>query len=259
MTYTALIRLCALLSLVGPLVAVAQSSANPFEADPAAVRAGSVMFATRCADCHGADAKGARGPDLTLLWANGIAEARIFETIRSGIEGSIMVPSFAPDDDIWAVLAYLKSISTVPAFAIEGGDAQRGRDVFVSECADCHRVQGSGGSLGPDLTRIAAVRSLEGLSEAIRQPSAQVAAGYRAVELDTGHGQRVRGVVKSEDAFSIQIVDTDQRLQGYRKADLRAIVREEESLMPEFDRRRLSTRQMDDVLKYLGSLREEPR
>jgi hypothetical protein len=66
----------------------------------------------------------------------------------------------------------------------------------------------------------------------------------------------VRGAVKSEDAFSIQIVDTEQRLQGYIKADLKTVVREEESLMPQFNRRRLSARELDDVLTYLGSLRE---
>jgi putative heme-binding domain-containing protein len=256
MFHTVLIRLSALLCVAAPLAAAAQTGANPFEADAAAARAGSVMYATRCADCHGADAKGARGPDLTLLWANGVADARIFATVRSGIEGSIMVPSFAPDEEIWAVLAYLKSISTVPGFDIEGGDAQRGREVFASECADCHRVDGAGGSLGPDLTRIAEVRSLDGLVEAIRQPSAAVALGYRAVRLDTGSGRPVRGAVKSEDAFSIQIVDTEQRLQGYIKADLKTVVREEESLMPQFDRRRLSARELDDVLTYLGSLRE---
>jgi hypothetical protein len=45
-------------------------------------------------------------------------------------------------------------------------------------------------------------------------------------------------------------------LQGYIKADLKTVVREEESLMPQFNRRRLSARELDDVLTYLGSLRE---
>ena len=44
---------------------------NPFEGDVAAVTAGGALFAGRCADCHGADARGSRGPDLTQRWATG--------------------------------------------------------------------------------------------------------------------------------------------------------------------------------------------
>ena len=44
---------------------------NPFESDEAAIRIGNALFANRCALCHGSDAKGSLGPDLTLRWARG--------------------------------------------------------------------------------------------------------------------------------------------------------------------------------------------
>jgi hypothetical protein len=75
------------------------------------------------------------------------------------------------------------------------------------------------------------------------------------VALVTQDGQRIRGVSKSEDSFSIQIVDTDERLQGYLKADLQGIVREERSLMRQFGPDRLSDEALDDLLRYLGTLR----
>ncbi len=94
------------------------------------------------------------------------------------------------------------------------------------------------------------------LVRSIRDPSASVAAGYRAVTLVTQDGRLIRGVTKSEDAFSIQVVDTRERLQGYLKADLEEVIHQERSLMPEFGPDRLTDRDLDDLLRYLGTLQE---
>ncbi len=244
-------RVFAMLCILVPLSLSAQGFA-----DPAASRAGGALYRLRCAECHGADARGISGPDLTLLWALGTSDDQVFQTIRSGVSGSIMSSSSAPDNEIWAVVSYLKSRSTVSPLDSDIGNAERGQEVFSSTCARCHRVNGVGGSLGPDLSRITAVRSRDILTRAIRDPSSSVAAGYRAVTLVTSDGQRIRGAAKSEDAFSIQVVDTRERLQGYLKADLREVIHEERSLMPEFGLDRLSDDDVDDVLRYLGALRE---
>src|SRR5262249_6439544 len=68
-------------------------------------------------------------------------------------------------------------------------------------------------------------------------------------------GQRVRGARKNEDAYSIQIMDMRQRLQGYVKADLREVISEKASLMPDFKADRLSDTDLNDILGYLGMLR----
>lgn len=228
---------------------------NPYETDRTAIRVGRALFETRCAQCHGGDAKGISGPDLTVLWAVGTSDDRVFRTIQLGVSGSIMPSSSAPDQEIWAIVAYVKGLSTVPEFDDDTGDAVRGQEIFASTCANCHRVNAQGGHLGPDLTRIAAIRTREMLMRSIRDPSASVAAGYRAVTLVTEGGQRIRGAMKSEDAFSILIVDTDERLQGYLKADLQELTRGERSLMPEFGPDRLGDEELDDLLRYLGTLR----
>ena len=249
---------CGLMALGGPAGALAGQDAvvNPYEGDPAARRAGAALYATRCAECHGADAKGISGPDLTALWAVGTSEARVFQTIRRGVSGSIMPSSAAPDNELWAVVAYLKSVSTVPPVDFAMGDADRGRELFGSNCAGCHRANGAGGRLGPDLSRIVRTRSRAALTLAIRDPSASMAVRYRTVTLVTTDGRQIRGVKKSEDAFSVQIVDTGERLQGYLKADLREMRDEEQSLMPAFGPDRLSEGDLDDVLRFLASLRE---
>ena len=90
------------------------------QAPPA--RAGAALFAETCASCHGADARGDNGPNLTTLWASGTTDERIFETIRRGVPGSVMPSSRASDADIRAIVAYLRSLAPPAAAA---GDAAR--------------------------------------------------------------------------------------------------------------------------------------
>jgi mono/diheme cytochrome c family protein len=51
-------------------------------------------------------------------------------------------------------------------------------------------------------------------------------------------------------------VDTRERLQGYLKADLQELTRVDRSLMPQFGSDRLSDSDLDDLLRYLGTLRD---
>ena len=73
----------------------------------------------------------------------------------------------------------------------------------------------------------------------------------------TEGGERIRGLKKAEDAFSIQIVDTAERLQGYLKADLRDVQDEAQSLMPPFGPDQLSDGDLDNLLRFLTSLHED--
>jgi putative heme-binding domain-containing protein len=237
--------------------ALRQSVQSPQADDPQirAIQSGRTLFRERCADCHGAEAKGDRGPDLTRLWTSAAADDRAFQIIRSGVPGSIMPPSQAPDAEIRSVIAYLRSISTMTLASSSRGNVDNGERVFRASCGGCHRVHDRGGRLGPDLSRIASSQSRESLMRSIRDASAVITSGYESVTLVTRDGQRIRGVRKGEDAFSIQIMDTRERLQGYVKANLREALRDRESLMPSFGADRLSDADLEDVLGFLGTLR----
>jgi putative heme-binding domain-containing protein len=227
---------------------------NPRDGDPLAVQAGGALFRERCADCHGADAKGGRGPDLTRPAIADGRDERLFQTIRSGIPGSIMPPSAAPDDELWAIVAYLRNINTAKPEA-SSGNVANGEKIVRASCTTCHRLDGRGGRLGPDLSRIAASQSNQVLARAIRDASASFTTGYEPVLLVTRDGQQIRGTRKGEDAFSIQIMDTRERLQGYLKANLREVTRDRKSLMPDFGPDRLSDQDLNDVLAWLGTRR----
>jgi cytochrome c oxidase cbb3-type subunit III len=228
---------------------------NPRERDPAAVRAGSALFRERCAECHGADAKGVAGHDLTRLWASGATDAKVFQTIRAGVPNTLMPSSAAPDDELWALVAYLRSLNGSASAESATGNAAHGEEIYWADCGSCHAVNGRGGRLGPDLSRIGQNQSRDALTRAIREPDSSVAAGFQAVTLVTRGGQKIRGALKSEDAFSIQIMDTHQQLQGFLKSGLRDVVHEVASLMPAFGPDRLNDGDLNDLLRFLSTLR----
>jgi putative heme-binding domain-containing protein len=240
--------------VLATLLFVGAQATNSPPSDPADVQAGGALFRERCADCHGADAKGVRGPDLTRLWTTEGSDERVFQAIRSGVPGSIMPPSQAPDTELRAIVAYLRNISTAKPEESSGSVANGAR-ILAANCTSCHRVNNVGGRLGPDLSRLAASQSSQVLTRAIRDASGSITSGYETVTLVTRDGQQIRGTRKSEDAFSIQIMDTNERLQGYLKANLREIIRDKKSLMPDFGPDRLSDRDLNDLLAFLGTLR----
>jgi cytochrome c oxidase cbb3-type subunit 3 len=227
--------------------------ANPRAGDPAALKTGTGLYRERCAECHGADAKGVARHDLTRLWAAGATDAQVFGIIRSGVPNTIMPSSSAPDDELWAIVSYLRSLNTTATGSAAGGSADAGERTFMAMCANCHALNGRGGRLGPDLSRAAQTQSRPQLTSSIRTPSAATANGYRPVTIVMRDGRRIRGVEKSEDAFSIQIMDAQQRLQGYLKADVREVIAESTSLMPEFPATRVSDRDLEDLLTFLSS------
>jgi cytochrome c oxidase cbb3-type subunit III len=255
------------LSLGGGRVALAQDRAaargeprptkNPLEGNPLAISNGAAMFRNRCAGCHGPDAHGYLGPDLTGFWANGGTDDRMFNIVRRGVPGTEMIgadPQRVLDKDIWQTLAYLRTLGAVPA-APATGDAANGERIFRTNCSSCHRVNGRGGQLGPDLSRIGSGRPRAGLLAKIRGSSDIIRPGYEPVTLVTREGERIRGIRKNEDEFSIQIMDARERLQGYLKSNLTQVTIDKQSLMPVYGPDRLNDRDLDDLLRYLTSLR----
>src|SRR5437867_270845 len=230
---------------------------NPLEGNAQAISNGGAMFRTRCAGCHGPDARGYVGPDLTGVWADGQTDDRLFDIVRRGIPGTEMTPADplrVNDRDVWQVLAYLKTMSgaTPPP---PTGDAANGERLFRATCSRCHMVNGRGGALGPDLSRIGSGRPRAGLLGKLRGTSEMIRPGYEPVTLVTREGERIRGVRKNEDEFSIQIMDARERLPGFLKANLTELTFDKQSLMPVYGPDRLNDKDLDDLVRYLSTLR----
>jgi putative heme-binding domain-containing protein len=213
------------------------------------------LYRIRCADCHGLDAGGYRGPDLNAVLAGGATDERLFQTIQKGVPGTEMPPSTDPDDDTLMIIAYLRKLGTVAPSETPSGNVENGARLFAAQCASCHRVAGRGGRLGPDLTRIGIARSRTALIREIRTPSEWIPPAFETVTVVTKDGQRIRGAKKNEDVFSIQVMDTRERIQGFLKSNLQELIYEKTSLMPAFTPSRLNDSDLNDLVGYLSTLR----
>jgi putative heme-binding domain-containing protein len=231
---------------------------NPFEGNPEAIQAGMGGYRLRCADCHGTDGRGVRGPDITQVWNSGRTDQGLFNTIRRGVPNSEMPAFVAPrtsDREVWQMLAYLRTLAAPAAPEPPRGNAENGAKVFRALCANCHKADGTGGRLGPDLSRIGTARTRDVLLARIRRGSEEFRAGFEPVTVTPADGAPIQGVKKNEDLFSVQIMDTRERIQGYEKDKVAAVENGRTSAMPVFGPDRLTDSDLDDLLRYLQTLR----
>ncbi|MFO1318136.1 MAG: c-type cytochrome [Burkholderiales bacterium] len=94
------------------LAAQAAGLSNPLSPDEATVAAGKKLFhRTGCIACHGNNARGAVGPDLTDdEWLRQPTDEMIFNTIQNGRSGTVM-SGFGPDitdEQIWQIITWLR-------------------------------------------------------------------------------------------------------------------------------------------------------
>ena len=116
-------------------------------ADPQARAIGERLFLTYCSQCHGSDARGARGfPNLLDAdWLHGGAPEAIKATIEHGRTG-VMPPmgaALGSDKDVESVAHYVRSLSGLPADPIK---VAFGKPKFAT-CAACHGADGTGNTL----------------------------------------------------------------------------------------------------------------
>ena len=229
---------------------------NPREGDPASVKIGRASFLARCSGCHGMDARGSQGPDLTNLWSSGLTNARIFDIVRHGIPGTEMPEQGfrVTDHEIWDTISYLHSLNSSSGEEAPHGDAAKGESIFRTNCSSCHTVNGWADHVGPDLSRVGTTRSPSALAKKIRG-AGTVRPGYALVTLVLHDGRQIQGLAKNEDAFSIQVMELSGRIQGYMKSDLKEVIHEPHGLMPAYGPNQISDTELGDLLSYLCNLR----
>ena len=116
---------------------------------------GQRLFLTYCAQCHGSDAKGAKGfPNLTDGdWLFGGTPEQIKESISKGRDAAMPAKGVKPDltgDQIKDLAAYVRSLSGLSSDSVR---AQRGKELFPQACAACHGPDGKGMlGVAPNLT-----------------------------------------------------------------------------------------------------------
>jgi PQQ-dependent dehydrogenase (methanol/ethanol family) len=229
---------------------------------------GKRVFDQACQSCHGPAGQGDRGPALNRgTFTHGNEDADLARVIRAGVPGTEMPPfPRLTDEQTRQLVAYIRSLSRstdAPAGAIGTASAAAGEALFFgkAQCSACHEVNGRGFIVGPDLS-IAGRFAAAALRQKILRPADPIATGRGAgpapqvLVVTTSDGREIRGVRRNEDTFSAQIVDASGALHLVDKSTVKAFRVEKASLMPGDYATRLTTAEIDQLVGYLGTLRE---
>lgn len=223
-------------------------------AAPADIEAGRQLYQGACSGCHGATGEGSQGPSLLSGSVSRQAAGTLAKTIQNGLPGTSMPNFDLPDAQLAQLAAFVKSL-TAPAIAQPpAGDAERGRALFASRCANCHRILGRGGDLGPDLSNAGAERTLHQLRESITQPSNRIAPGFSRVVATLTSGRVIEGLAKNHNNYSLQLLDRAGKLHLISRTELKSVGFGDGSLMPAFT----DAAALPDLLAFLATQSVRP-
>jgi putative heme-binding domain-containing protein len=214
------------------------------------------LYGPNCAPCHGANGDLVARVDLrTGKFRNATSDEDLGRVIAAGIPGTAMPAHKFDRSELAGIVAYIRSMRDFHAKGPEG-DADRGKLLFEGKggCLSCHRVMGQGSRLAPDLSEIGAVRFSESLQGSLLEPTAFMIPINRPVRAVTRDGKVINGRRLNEDTYSVQLVDSEERLLSLIKAELREYTVLKVSPMPSY-REKLNSQELADVVAYLLTLR----
>lgn len=221
------------------------------------VEDGGRLYRANCSVCHGAQGDQVPGIDLAHgKFRRAKTDDDIAAIIRSGIPGTAMPPNNFTDFAALTIVAYLRSLAAATATTTSNGDPARGKTIYEKEsCAACHRIRGEGGRSGPDLSDVGIFRLAGDLERSITEPNAEILAQNRHFHGVTKDGASIDGTLLNEDKYSVQLLDSHDRLVSVRRSDLRQFaIATDKSAMPSY-KDKLNHQELSDLVSYLGSLK----
>jgi putative heme-binding domain-containing protein len=248
--FTALALWC----LAAGLVAAQEHAGQYAQAD---IERGSRLYGANCVVCHGVTGDTVPNVDLRSgKFRRAASDEELGRLITNGVPGTAMPPHKFQAAEVTGIVAYVRTMRDVNIARVVAGDAERGKAVFADKgaCASCHRVNGQGSRLAPDLSEIGGIRSADALQASLLDPTANMRPINRSVRAVTGDGKVITGRRLNEDTYSVQLIDSRERLVSLWKAELKEFTVIKTSPMPSY-KDKLSAQELADVVAYLRTLR----
>jgi len=244
----------ALVLVIGGGAAQAQDAGRYEQTD---IEYGARLYSMHCIACHGDN--GDLMPQINLRggqFPNSPSDRDLGDNIRNGLPDTPMIPTEYTDSEITALVAYVRNIGTVDPNSIDLGDAVRGQALFEGkgDCGSCHRVFGRGPRAAPDLSNIGAIRTAAQLERSLLGVEGGLIPINRPVRLVLNDGTVINGRRLNEDRYSVQLVDSRERLLSFDKDELREFTVLSTSAMPAYGET-LTDEERADLLAYLLSLK----
>jgi cytochrome c oxidase cbb3-type subunit III len=224
---------------------------------PADVAAGKTQFAQTCGFCHGANARGASGPDLihSTLVSHDVDGNLIGQVVRNGRPDKGMPAFPLTDTQIRAIAAYLHSEAQLAFTAYRRGpgeyslqkllvgNASAGKAFFQAKCAQCHSPAG-------DLAHIASKYKPVDLQSRIAFPSGAVP----TVTVVEPSGKVFSGSQVYSDEFVISLRDKNNWIHTWNRqlvnVDIKDSLAAHEKLLSSY-----TDENLHDVFAYLETLK----
>lgn len=151
------------------------------------------------------------------------------------------------------------AVNAAELLAMEA-DVERGRQLFVRDgsasCKSCHRVNGTGETLGPDLSQIGKKYSPAEMLTHLLEPSRFIDAKYVPYVLETTGGLVHSGLLLEKTDTEIVLKNAQNKEVRVPAGDVESLVSQQKSLMPELLLREMTPQQAADLLAFLTSLRQ---
>jgi cytochrome c oxidase cbb3-type subunit III len=214
---------------------------------------GAAIFAANCAGCHGADGRGGEhAPNIaTAPEVQHLMDRELAGIIRYGISGAGM-PAFSSlkPQEVASVVSYLRILQGRGEIAKLPGDPNQGKALFFGKthCSDCHMVNGQGGFIGSDLSFYGADAKPDQIRAIILDPGKNLPADKKATTVVTLAGQKITGMLRVNDNFSLSLQTLDGAFHFLPKAQLAQVDIGSRSLMPAST---LDSKEVDDLISYL--------
>lgn len=149
----------------------------------------------------------------------------------------------------------LEELTPVLDQVTERRNRKRGKELFAGAmCAQCHRREGVGRAIGPDLNSAANKFSRRDLLETIVVPSKVVEEKYRLQVIETDDGQMVIGELVGGDAETLSLAPSPlspTRMQRVRRDQIVSRTSSPTSIMPEGLLNTLTQEEILDLLAFL--------
>lgn len=234
-------------------VSRAQAPVAPNVGPPGPPPNGEQLYMENCVECHGPE--GDEVPDVDLghgRFRRATTDPELVGIVLRGIPNTAMPPNNFSEAQAAAIVRFLREKAN--RAAATAGNAANGRAIFTAKgnCTSCHRVNGVGSRVGPDLSEIGRLRHSTDLERSIVEPEF-IFPSNRLVRLVTRDGTLITGRLLNQDTFTVQLLDSKEQLHSLMRADLKEFTFIDKSPMPSY-RGKLSPAEIADLVSYLVSL-----
>jgi len=134
------------------------------------------------------------------------------------------------------------------------GDVRRGQLVFNSTkaaCSSCHTIGYVGGRVGPDLTKVGAIRTERDLLESIVFPSSSFVQSFEPIIVETNDGDVKSGILKKNDDEAVLLVTGPEQEVRISRKEIKSMRPGALSVMPAGLDQQLSAQDLTDLVTFL--------